>query len=63
MTRDVRTHVRPHVPVRDRDVPADHQGVVRCRCGLPIVDGDPRHTPEDVPDVARAAAHDEEVRG
>jgi hypothetical protein len=60
VTRDVRTHVRPHLAVPDRDAPPDHKGRRVCRCGLPIIDGDPRHTvPPHVPDAREKAAHDE----
>jgi hypothetical protein len=58
VTRDLRSHVRPHPPQPDPDVPADHQGRRFCRCGVPVVDGDPRHTVTVLPDGQRAAAHD-----
>lgn len=63
MTRDVRTHVKPHPAVPDRDAPPDHNGRRVCRCGLPIIDGDPRHTVTAGPDVQRKAAHDDADEG
>lgn len=46
----------PHVFVLDPDVPADHKGRPYCRCGVPAIDGDKRHTLPDVPEQAEVRA-------
>lgn len=64
-----KSRVRPHIPVTDLSAPPDPLDKAKrryCdRCGLAIVEGDPRHTPPmpSVDDVqSRAAGEAKEVR-
>jgi hypothetical protein len=56
---------RGHQPRPDPAVPADQHGHAYCsRCGLAIVDGDPRHTLPELPAddaMSRAAGEREET--
>jgi len=57
-----RTPVPPHPPAVDPTVPADQHGHHYCtRCGLAIVDGDPRHSMPAAgePDAQQRAAGDD----
>jgi hypothetical protein len=44
------SHLKPHLPVRDPDVPPDHLGRHYCTCGAR--EDHERHTLPDVPEQA-----------